>query len=262
MWTLSGEIGTGTSQCKIRPWVRWVRHGPVFANVPRGAGHAGTDRLTARRRTLSRVRQSDGTSVALVLVILVVLCGCSDSHTAAPAASVRKAGLRFVAAPRALLAKCHATARAVGYPVPCPTRIPAGLAVGSPVPTGCLDVIGPGCATWRGRVVGTSNVGDEHLVITASPMPLTNYAKLVNGPAWYPQAMVRPLGWVRLAGRRMRSVYVPAATNDGSAFMHHVVLIWSHAGHTYGIGFHNTQGIHRALLLDEELARHIRLVGP
>jgi hypothetical protein len=43
--------------------------------------------------------------------------------------------------------------------------------------------------------------------------------------------------------------------------MHHVVLIWSHAGHTYGIGFHNTRGIHRTLLLDEELARHIRLVG-
>ncbi len=44
-------------------------------------------------------------------------------------------------------------------------------------------------------------------------------------------------------------------------FMNHVVLIWTDAGHTYGIGFHNTKGIHGTLLLDEELAKHIRLVG-
>jgi hypothetical protein len=111
-------------------------------------------------------------------------------------------------------------------------------------------------------VVGTSTVGAEHLMITASPRPLKNYAKLVNGPAWYPQARVRALGWVQIKGWRMRSVYVPPATNDGSAFMHHVVLIWSDAGHTYGIGFHNTTGIHRTLVLDEELARHIKLVRP
>jgi hypothetical protein len=60
----------------------------------------------------------------------------------------------------------------------------------------------------------------------------------------------------------MRSVYVPPLTNDGSAFMYHVVLIWSDAGHTYGVGFHNTRGIRRTLLLDEELVRHIRLVAP
>jgi hypothetical protein len=197
---------------------------------------------------------------------VIAVCGCSDSHTAAPLATGPKAGLRFVAAPRALLRKCRATARGVGYPVPCPTRIPAGLAVPS-VPVGCLDVIGPGglagCAkSWRGWVVGTSNVGSEHLVITASPRPLTNYAKLVNGPVWYPQERVRPLGWVDINGWRMRSVYVPPATNDGSAFMHHVVLVWSEDGHTYGFGFHNTRGIRRALLLDEELARHIKLVRP
>jgi hypothetical protein len=176
-----------------------------------------------------------------------------------------------VAAPQALFAKCRATARTVGYPVPCPTYIPAGLAVGSStIPTGCLDVIGPGgrsaCGpagkAWRGWVVGTSDVGREHLVITASPRPLTNDAKLVNGPAWYPRARVRPVGWVNIKGWRMRVVYVPPATNDGSAFMHHVVLVWSDAGHTYGIGFHNMRGIRQTLLIDEELARHIKLVGP
>jgi len=60
----------------------------------------------------------------------------------------------------------------------------------------------------------------------------------------------------------MRAIYVPPATNDGSMFMHHVVLVWSESGHTYGFGFHNTRGIRRALLLDEQLARHIKLVRP
>jgi hypothetical protein len=60
----------------------------------------------------------------------------------------------------------------------------------------------------------------------------------------------------------MHSVYVPPATNDGSAFAQHVVLIWNEAGHTYGVGFHNTRGTRRTLLLDEELARNIKLVVP
>jgi hypothetical protein len=111
-------------------------------------------------------------------------------------------------------------------------------------------------------VVGTSNNGREHLVITASRRPLTNDAKLVNGPAWYPQARVRPVGSVNIKGWRMRAVYVPPATNDGSSFMHHVVLVWSNAGHTYGVGFHNIRGIRKTLLLDEALARHIELIGP
>jgi len=63
-------------------------------------------------------------------------------------------------------------------------------------------------------------------------------------------------------GRHMRAIYVPPATNDGSAFAHHVVLVWSATGHTYGVGFHNLRGIRQALRLDEELVRHVTLVGP
>jgi hypothetical protein len=89
------------------------------------------------------------------------------------------------------------------------------MAVGSQTtPMGCLDVIGPGgrpacgpaAKPWRGWVVGTSDVGREHLVITASPKSLTNDAKLVNGPAWYARARVRPLGWVNINGWRVRKV--------------------------------------------------------
>ncbi len=122
--------------------------------------------------------------------------------------------------------------------------------------------MGGSAKSWRGWVIGSSNTDGQHLVITASPHPLTDYAKLVNGPAWYPNERVRPLGWERINGRRMRSVYVPPAINDGSAFMHHVVLIWTEGGHTYGIGFHNATGIGRTLFLDRELAKYIKLVRP
>ena len=99
-------------------------------------------------------------------------------------------------------------------------------------------------------------------MITASPTRLSNDAKLVNGPAWYPRARVQFLRAVEVNGRRMRAIYVPPATNDGSAFAHHVVLVWNAVGHTYGVGFHNLRGIRQTLRLDEELVRHIMLVGP
>ena len=75
-------------------------------------------------------------------------------------------------------------------------------------------------------------------------------------------ACVRPLRRLAINGWRMRVVYVPAATNDGSAFMDHVVLIWTVGGHTYAVGFHDVDGIHRTLELDVALARSIELVAP
>jgi hypothetical protein len=101
----------------------------------------------------------------------------------------------------------------------------------------------------------------DHLVLIASPQPLTSYAKLVNGPAWYPRARVRPLGRQTIVGRRLQVVFVPAATNDGSSFANHLVLIWTTRGHTYGIGFHVIGGVRRTLRLDDALVRGIRLVG-
>ena len=145
----------------------------------------------------------------------------------------------------------------------------AGLtATGVAGPTACrLEIVGAGglggCArSWRGWVVGSSWVGRQHLVITGSPRPLTSDAKLVNGPAWYPKARVRTLGRTTIGDWRMRIVFVPAATNDGSAFSSHVVLIWTVAGHTYGIGFHDVAGLESTVRLDEQLARGIELVRP
>jgi hypothetical protein len=145
--------------------------------------------------------------------------------------------------------------------------VPEGLTA-TPRIDGCqLDIIGPGAArgcarSWRGWVVGSSETNDQHLVIVASPLALRNDAKLVNGPAWYPGARVRPLRWLTINGWRMRAVYVPAKTSAGSAFMRHVVLIWTVRGHTYGIGFHKVHGLDATLDLDAALARGVKLIAP
>ena len=59
----------------------------------------------------------------------------------------------------------------------------------------------------------------------------------------------------------MREVLVPTATNDGSAFANHVVLIWTAGTHTYPIGFHDLHGIEATLALDIAIVRGIKLVS-
>jgi len=99
-------------------------------------------------------------------------------------------------------------------------------------------------------------------VLTASPRALRNDAEVVNGPAWYPTARVKQLALMTIRGWRMHAVFVTPATNDGSAFAEHVVLIWTLGQHTYAAGFHKVHGVHQTLLLDQELARNIKLVRP
>jgi hypothetical protein len=117
-----------------------------------------------------------------------------------------------------------------------------------------------GC--WCGWVVGSGEVGGQNLVLSASPRVLSSYARVVNGPAWYPQARTQPLGWIAVSGRRMREVRVPARTNDASSFSDHIALIWSEAGHTYAVGFLEVDGPAATLALDRVLAAGIELVAP
>jgi hypothetical protein len=174
----------------------------------------------------------------------------------------------FVPSTTELRVRCKATARSVGYPVPCPTRVPSGLAPYGGRP-GCeLEIIGPArhCPNtqflWRGWAVGSSTTADEHLVLSASPRPVASFAKMVNGPAWYPDEHVRVLGSVRAGGWMMSEVFVTPATNDGSAFAGHVVLIWTVGQHTYAVGFHDVSTVKQTLALDVTFARSIKLVGP
>lgn len=200
----------------------------------------------------------------MVALLFFGVAGCSGGAQGVPSVSGSTSMFSsLVPASAELLRQCQRTADAVGYAVPCPTRVPAGLR-----PTSgqhCkFRVVGPGgrCSrAWRGWVFGSSETADQHLVITASPRPLADDAKVVNGPGWYPGARVRPLRTLKVNRWRMRAVYVPPETNDGSAFAHHVVLIWTVAGHTYGVGFHNVDGIEPTLQADLALAAGIKLVG-
>jgi hypothetical protein len=65
-----------------------------------------------------------------------------------------------------------------------------------------------------------------------------------------------------VAGRTIRLYDVPSATNDGSAFAGHVVMVWTESGHTYAVGFHNISGERATAKLDFALLRGMRLVGP
>ena len=209
------------------------------------------------------------TLVGVLSVVVLASSGCSGDHgvSSSTEGAANSPLPQLVRASGKLLAKCRAAASAVGYAVPCPTRLPAGL-----TPThgsgGCqLDIIGPGgiggCArSWRSWVVGSSETSDQHLAVVGTPRAVGDFAKVVNGPAWYPAARVRVLRRLTINGWEMAAVYVPPETNEGSAFARHVVLIWTARGHTYGIGFHNVRGLRQTLALDTALAKGIKLVTP
>jgi hypothetical protein len=128
----------------------------------------------------------------------------------------------------------------------------------------------------RGWAFGSTTIGlgtaaspIEHLVWKASPQPAKSYAKLVSGPGSDAGVHVEPMAWVMIKGQRMRAVYVPTSS---AAFGSHVVLVWTVRGHTYGLGFHDTEefscfcttarGLRQTLRLDAEFAWYVKLVGP
>jgi hypothetical protein len=229
-------------------------------------GAAGGTRRTSE--ATAGVNEQVRTLALAVALVTLLLGGCSDGgEVAATVPPPTPAASRLVRASPELLGKCQTTANEVGYRVPCPTRVPEGLTETRSIGRCELDIIGAGglgrCArTWRGWVVGSSETYDQHLVIVASPQALRNYAKVVNGPAWYADARVRLLQRMTINGWRLQAVYVPFGTNAGTAFARHVVLIWTVRGHTYGVGFHNVEGIRATLDLDAALARGITLVAP
>lgn len=196
--------------------------------------------------------------VAFVLLGAGVGLFVASSATGAP-------GPAFVAAPASLLAQCRATAKSVGYAVPCPMSIPRGL-----VPTPGIrcrnKIVGLSCGNgWRDWVVGSGDVygvPSQRLVITAAPRVVRSYAQMVNGPAFFRGQRVEVGGWVTVNGWRARWIFVPPATNEGSSFMGHHVLVWTTGGHTYAVGFHETTTRAVARAMDLELVRSIKLVGP
>ena len=216
-------------------------------------------------------------------VLLVAATGALGLSTSAAPASTSQpgsttvAGVTFVPTSAAVRRECHHTADVVGYAVPCPTLLPERLKP-FPVVHGCrLEIIGagggPNCArSWRGWIVGEGEVLEpgyggvlQHLGLQGAPRIVGNPVRAIDGPgAFLPgtRPTVQPRGRVRVAGRLMRWYVVPPATNRGSAFSGHLVLVWNADGHTYAYGFHVFQTLAAARALDLELVRHLVTVRP
>jgi len=220
-------------------------------------------------------------TVTLAAMTLAVAGAVHGSATAAPKGldwTARSLGaihlaVTFVPRTMSLLRQCERTARAVGYPVPCPTAVPKGL-VGTAVTAGpCrgyrFQLVGTACtatvAAWRGWVVGSTQLGAgrsfQHLVIEVAPRPVS-YAEAVNGPTVTPGDHPEVGDPITINHRRRRWLFVDPQTNPGSAFMGHVVLVWTEGGHTYAVGFHAVTTLTAAAALDYQLVRRLQLVGP
>lgn len=186
------------------------------------------------------------------------------------------AGIRFVPATQVVRDECKQTADAIGYAVPCPTALPRGI-MATPGAHGCRSAIieangQPGCggAEWRDWMDGSSQLsgpnagpaGFEHLVMQAAPRVIPDPARAIDGPATFPGSRVQPRGTVRINRSLMHLYYVPPDLNEGSAFAHHLVLVWIGSGHTYAYGFHVVTTLADARALDFELVRHLVMVPP
>lgn len=184
----------------------------------------------------------------------------------------------FVRASSRVREECQRTADALRYPVPCPTMLPQGLAPTPPVPGCRFAIIGagsrPGCklpaasALWDDWIVGSSQVFkagpglEQHLVLQGAPR-VVSPAHAVDGPyQLFPGTRVQALGVARVGRRRMHWYFVPPATNQGSAFQGHLVLVWDANGHSYAYGFHVLDTMSVARALDLELARNLITVYP
>jgi hypothetical protein len=171
-------------------------------------------------------------------------------------------------APESFLQACRDTADAVGYPVPCPALILAGGSPPPPATSSChIELIGAaglgGChRAWRGWVVGSMQTSQDHLVLQAAPRTVSSLARAVDGPGWYPGASVRTIRSLRLRDWTVREIAVPLATNEGSAFARHLVLVWTARDHTYAIGFHRAGSLHRTRALNAMVVRSVRLIPP
>jgi hypothetical protein len=183
-------------------------------------------------------------------------------------------GVTFINQPR-LRAKCAHTAQVVGYAVPCPTVLPSGLRA-TPGAHGCrLGIIGPGgagaCAqSWRSWIVGSSQLhgpdagppGFQHLVVGGAPKVVRDPARAIDGPGMVAGSRVQSRGPFRAGAIIGQLYYVPAKTNDGSAFMDHLAMVWTSSGHTYAYGFHVVATTAEARALDLEVAKHLDMVAP
>lgn len=132
---------------------------------------------------------------------------------------------------------------------------------------------GPNCApVWHGWIVGDGEVlvpGTtgvlQHLALQGAPRIVSTPVRAIDGPGRFLDGIrprVQPRGHIHVAGRLMHWYLVPPATNLGSAFSGHLVMVWNADGHTYAYGFHELDTFAVARALDLELAEHLVVVQP
>lgn len=204
------------------------------------------------------------TAAVLTLVAAVSAVAAAAPREAPAARAVRHPTALFVRVPARYLAQCKLTARRLGYPIPCPTRLPRALTEhqdGATADCATTIVCPAASGRWKGWAFGSVSSPTRHLVLTASPRPFSSYARAVDGPSWFPAARVRPIAWVTAGRWRMRAVFVLPGANE-SAFVRHVALVWTVGRHIYAAGFHDFSGLRETLELDRRLARWIELVRP
>jgi hypothetical protein len=209
---------------------------------------------------------------AVLLLAMIGVLTSAVSAAASPPPRTTVGGVTFVPASTQVRRECRQTANAVHYPVPCPRLLPKGLKA-FPAIHGCkLQIVGQGggphcSARWRGWIVGDGQVTsgsllEEHLALQGAPHVVSSPARAIDGPGMVPGSHVRPRGKVGVAGKVMHWYFVPPATNEGSAYAGHLVLVWNADGHTYAYGFHVLETFAIARALDLELVRHLFTVRP
>lgn len=203
----------------------------------------------------------------LASVFLAAGCSGNGSQEGSTAAddAVRVAGVTLVPVRGAVRSQCRTTARALGYGVPCPTLLPEGAQptpVAGPLASSPFadDFIHPGYRGFNRWAFLTVDFPvddlEGHLVISAAPTPVDarHFAYLEPTPG----ENVVVEGAFRFRGQRAEWVRVPQSSS--SIFGGHTVLLWSKAGHSYGVGFHGVGT--RVRELNRVVAAGVELIGP
>jgi hypothetical protein len=178
-------------RCRLLSWRRRRGSHPAQRSV-------GLRGLIAPASCLARRLRAP---LVLAGAALLIVVGCGNAartarHATRLDASTGEtiAGVVFVPVAAAVRKECENTANTVGYAIPCPTILPAGLAPTPPV-DGCgWAIVAPsaeppcGVPTWRGWMVGSSQIGDgassdfQHLILQAAPRIVRDPAQAIDGP--------------------------------------------------------------------------------
>jgi hypothetical protein len=158
---------------------------------------------------------------------------------------------------------CRRAARRLGFPVPCPARLPeatsAEVATAGACP-GRVLTIGAGCDGARRDAFASRDYPDPvrpgHLVVFGSPRPLAPEAA-AYAPAAPPGRPDAVLARPRVHHERATALQV--APSSESASGGHVALIWRERGHSYLVSVHGRG--RDTLRLALAIARSVRLVG-